>query len=88
MTNSVAYRASPRLCGLDLGLEVQRGVEIAAGVAVAPALDCVHADSDRAVLIGSHGVGGMREAAFALCAFARPALELTAHLQQNPAVRA
>lgn len=38
-------------------------MEIAAGVAVAAALDCVHADSDSTVLVGSHRVGGMRKAA-------------------------
>lgn len=57
-------------------------MEIAAGVAVAAALDCVHADSDSTVLVGSHRVGGMRKATFRLGALARPALVLTAHLQQ------
>lgn len=59
-------------------------MEIAAGVAVAAALDCIHADSDSAVLVGRHRVGGMRKAALRLCALARPALVLAAHLQQTP----
>lgn len=58
-------------------------MEIAAGVAVAAALDCIHADSDSAVLVGRHRVGGMRKAALRLGTLARPALKLAAHLQQT-----
>jgi len=75
-----AYRAGPRLCGLDMGLEVQRGVEIAARVAVASPLHCVHADRDCAVFVGRHGVGGMRKAALTFSTFARPSLVLATDL--------
>lgn len=77
---SNAYRAGPRLCGLDMGLEVQRGVEIAARVAVASPLHCVHADRDCAVFVGRHGVGGMRKAALTFSTFARPSLVLATDL--------
>lgn len=76
----IAYRAGPRLCGLDMGLEVQRRMEIAARVAVASAFHSVHADRDGTVVVGRHGVGGVREAALAFGALARPALELAADL--------
>lgn len=80
---SLAYRASPRLCGLDMGLEVQRGMEIAAGVAIAASHHWVHADSHCTVFVGGHSVGGMRKAALTFCTLARTSLELTAHLQQT-----
>ena len=78
------YRnASPRLCGLNVGLKVQRGVEIAAGVPIASALDSVHADRHRAVLVRLHRLEGVRKPALRLAAFARPALKLATYLQQE-----
>ena len=78
------YRnASPRLCGLNVGLKVQRGVEIAAGVSIASALDSVHADRHRAVLVRLHRLEGVRKPALRLAAFARPALKLATYLQQE-----
>lgn len=78
------YRnASPRLCGLNVGLKVQRGVEIAAGVPITSALDSVHADRHRAVLVRLHRLEGVRKPALRLTAFARPALELATYLQQE-----
>lgn len=65
-----------------MSLEVQRGMEIAAGVAGAPPLDGVHADRDSTVFVCRHGLGRVREAALALRPLARPAHELAAHLQQ------
>lgn len=78
------YRnASPRLCGLNVGLKVQRGVEIAAGVPIASALDSVHADRHRTVLVRLHRLEGVRKPALRLAAFARPTLKLTTYLQQE-----
>lgn len=78
------YRnASPRLCGLNVGLKVQRGVEIAAGVPIASALDSVHADRHRAVLVRLHRLEGVRKPALRLTAFARPTLKLATYLQQE-----
>ena len=78
------YRnASPRLCGLNVGLKVQRGVEIAAGVPIASALDSVHADRHRTVLVRLHRLEGVRKPALRLTAFARPALKLATYLQQE-----
>ena len=78
------YRnASPRLCGLNVGLKVQRGVEIAAGVPIASALDSVHADRHRAVLVRLHRLEGVRKPALRLATFARPALKLATYLQQE-----
>jgi hypothetical protein len=78
------YRnASPRWWGLNVGLKVQRGVEIAAGVPIASALDSVHADRHRAVLVRLHRLEGVRKPALRLAAFARPALKLATYLQQE-----
>ena len=75
--------ASPRLCGLNVGLKVQRGMEIAAGVPIASALDSVHADRHRTVLVRLHRLEGVRKPALRLAAFARPALKLATYLQQE-----
>lgn len=74
---------SYRVCSLDMGLQVQGWVEIAAGVAGASTLDGVHAHGDVAIRACSRKVCGMGKAA--LAPFASTALELTAHLQQDQA---
>lgn len=77
-----AYRAS-RL-RLKVRLQVQGGVEIAAGVAAAAALDGVHAHGDGAVRVRGHGTRGVREPALRLRPLARATLELAAHLRTPP----
>lgn len=79
----LAYRAA-RL-RLKVRLQVQGGVEIAAGVADAAALDGVHAHRDTAVVVRGHGRRRVREAALGLGALARAAQELPAHLHHNSA---
>lgn len=83
----VAYRAA-RL-RLKVRLQVQGRVEIAAGVADAAALDCVHAHRDTAVVVRGDGGRRVREATLGLGALARAALELPAHLPHHtPAMSA
>lgn len=78
-----AYRAS-RL-RLKVRLQVQRGVEIAAGVAAAAALHSVHAHRHGAVLVRRHRARGVREPALRLGPLARAPLELAAHLHTHTA---
>lgn len=80
-----AYRSGSGLCSLDLGLQVQWGVEIAAGVSRTATLHVVHAHCDRAVFIRGHGLGGVRKATLPRRALARAAEILAAHLQQKTA---
>lgn len=69
------------LGGLNLGLQVGRGVEVLALLAGAAALDVVHADGDRVVAGVDHGaVARVGEAAVGLAAGAVAPLELAAHL--------
>lgn len=77
----MAYRAA-RL-RLKVRLQVQRRVEIAAGVADAAALDGVHAHRDTAVVVRAHGRRRVREATLRLRALARAAQELPAHLHRH-----
>lgn len=77
----MAYRAA-RL-RLKVRLQVQGRVEIAAGVADAAALDCVHAHRDTAVVVRGHGRRRVCEATLGLGALARAALELPAHLHHH-----
>lgn len=72
---------SYRVCSLDMGLQVQGWVEIAARVAGASTLDGVHADGDRAVRSGGTRVSGVGKAA--LTALARATLELATHLRHT-----
>lgn len=65
-----------------MGLQVQGWVEIAARVARASTLDCVHADGDGAIRRGGACVSGVGKAA--LTALTSAALELAAHLQPQP----
>lgn len=75
-----AYRGGARLCSLDIGLEVQRGVEIAARVAAATPLHGIHAHRDCSVLGGRHGFWRVRETTLALSTLARSALEFSTDL--------
>lgn len=69
------------LGGLNLGLQVGRGVEVLALLTRAAALDVVHADGDRVVAGVDHGaVARVSEATVGLTASAVAPLELTANL--------
>ena len=69
------------LGGLNLGLQVGRGMEVLALLAGAAALDVVHAHSDSVVAGVDHGaVAWVGKAAVRLPASTVAPLELTAHL--------
>lgn len=72
------------LGGLDLGLQVCRGVKVLALLARAAALDVVHAHGDRVVAGVDHGaVARVSEAAVRLAAGAVAPLELAADLGED-----
>lgn len=75
----VTYNSS-LLRRLDLCLEVRRWMKVAASLAVAPALDEVHAHRDIVVAVDGHAVRRMSVAALGLCASADASLVLATNL--------
>lgn len=72
------------LCGLDLGLQVRRRMEILALVARAAALDVVHAHDDRVLAAVHHArLYWVSVAALVLTPCAVAPLELTTHLERK-----
>jgi len=70
----------PLLRRLDLCLQVRRRMEVAARLAVAPALDEVHTHRDVVVGVDGHAIRRMSVATLGLCASAHTALVLATNL--------